>query len=120
MPLVEIDRLGIGDRDRIGCGPWKPGAYHWLRARSGFRRIREIAALVNYAHRFAGWSGRRIILSRLRHRTPANGWSRMLLVRDNSVGCFLAWPLVRRRCKYSDRIRGGGNPAWSIFFLSGF
>jgi hypothetical protein len=31
------------------------------------RRIREIAALVNYTDRFARWSGGRIILPRLRH-----------------------------------------------------
>src|SRR6266705_2411343 len=118
MPLVEIDRLGIGDRDRIGCGRWKPGVYHWLRARSGFRSIREAAALVNYAHRFTSRSSRRIILSRLRHRTPANDWFRTFLVGINSADYFFAWPLVRRRRKYSHRVRGGYYPDGILFVAS--
>src|SRR6266478_256489 len=118
MSLVEIDCLGIGDRDRIGGSGRRPCLSHGVRTRSGVRRIREIAALVNYTDRFARWSGRRIILSRVRHRTPANDWSRTLLVRHNSAGYFFAWPLVRRRCKYSDRVRGGHNPDRILFVAS--
>src|SRR6266478_4150352 len=50
--------LVIGDRDRIGGSRRRPCLSHGVRTRSGFRRIREIAALVNYNDRFARWSGR--------------------------------------------------------------
>src|SRR5437667_10318578 len=118
MSLVEIDCLGIGDRDRICGSRRRPGLSHGVRTRSGFRCIREAAALVDYTDRFASWSGRRIILSRVRHLTPANDWSWTLLVRHNSAGCFFAWPLVRRRCKYSNRVRGGHNPDGILFVAS--
>jgi hypothetical protein len=67
ISLVEIDCLGIGDRDRIGGSRWRPGLSHRVRTRSGVRCIREAAALVDYTDRFARWSGGRIILPRLRH-----------------------------------------------------
>jgi hypothetical protein len=73
----------------------------------GIYRVRKTAALVNYTDRFARWSGGRIILSRLRHRTPVDDWSWTFLVGSNSAYYFFAWPLVRRRCKYSDRACSG-------------
>ena len=85
------------------------GLSHWLRARSGLCRIRETSALVDYAHRFPGRSGGRIILPRLRHRTFADGWFRTFLVGHNSAGYFFARSLVRRCGQYSDRAcRGRG------------
>ena len=35
MSLVEIDCLGISDRDRIGWSRWRPGLSHRVRTRSG-------------------------------------------------------------------------------------
>jgi membrane protease YdiL (CAAX protease family) len=43
------------------------------------------------------------------NRTTADGGAWAVLVRHNSPGNFLARPLVRRRCKYSDRARGRYN-----------
>src|SRR5438094_9881627 len=93
--LVDVDLVGARSCRGIGSGRRRAGLSYWLRPRSRIRRVRETAALVNYAHRLPGRSGRRIILSRLRHRTFADDWSRTLLVGHNSAGCFFTWPLVR-------------------------
>jgi hypothetical protein len=54
-------------------------------------------------------AGVRIILSRLRDRTAADDRAWAILVRRDSAGNFLAWPLVRRRSKYSYRACGRYN-----------
>lgn len=115
---MEIDCLGIVDRGRIRRGGRKPGVSYRLWARSGICRVRKTAALVNYIDRFARWSGGRIILRRLRHRTPADDWFRTFLVGTNSADYFFAWPLIRRRRKYSHRVRGGYNLDGILFVAS--
>src|SRR4029077_15028820 len=108
-PLVGVDFVGVRNRGCVGGGGRRIGLSHWVRPRSGLRCVRETAALVNYSHRFPGRSSRRIILSRLRDRTAADDRAWAILVRHNSVGDFLARPLVRRRSKYSYRVCGRYN-----------
>jgi hypothetical protein len=100
---------GFVIRGCVGGGGRRIGLSHWVRPRSGLRRIRETAALANYADRFSSRSSRRIILSRLCNRTAADDRAWAILVRHDSAGDFLARPLVRRRSKYSDRARGRYN-----------
>ena len=79
------------------------GLCHQLRKRSRLRRVRETAAVVDHRHRLPCRSGGRIILSRLRHRTVADDWSRPVLVGRDSGGDFLLWPLVGWRREHSHR-----------------
>src|SRR5438067_10525491 len=109
MSLVEINRLGIPDRGRVRRSSRGPGLYHRLRPRAGICSVRETAAVVNYTYRYPRRSSGRIILPRLCHRAAADDWSRTVLVGNDSTGYFFAWPLVRRRGKYSDRAYSGYN-----------
>jgi len=86
-----------------------PGLSHRLRLRAGICSVRETAAVVNYTHRYPRRSSGRIILPRLCDRAVADDWSRTVLVGNDSTGYFFAWPLVRRRGKYSDRAYSGYN-----------
>jgi len=66
--------------------------------------------MVDHRDRFPRRSGGRIILSRLRHRTVADDWSRQVLVGGDSADDLFSWPLDRRRGQHSHRIRSRLNP----------
>ena len=102
----------------LGTARRRTGLSDRVRSRSRIRRIRKTAALVNYAHRFPGRSGGRVILSRLRHRTVGDDRPRTLLVGHDSAGHFFTWPLVGRRCKYSNRACSGYNLNGILFMAS--
>src|SRR5947208_2003527 len=117
MSLVEINCLGIRDRGRV-----RRSSRAWLispaTATGRLCSVRETAAVVNYTYRYPRRSSGRIILPRLCDRAVADDWSRTVLVGNDSTGYFFAWPLVRRRGKYSDRACSGYNLNGILFVAS--
>ena len=86
LPVVEVDSLGPLAHSRLPGGGSGAAPPHWLRPRTG--GVRQTSALVALADCLARRRSRRILLSRLCHRTIASRRSQPVLGRGHSARHF--------------------------------
>src|SRR6202011_2019814 len=72
IDMVEIGPVGICHGDRVRGRGWRARGTHRLRTWPGLIAIRKTSPLVNHVDRRPRGRSRRIILSRICHRTPAS------------------------------------------------